>query len=270
MRHTRAEIPSDCAPSCCLPTPQMRPRRRRRGHAGGWPLCAASAPPARPPARPPEVDRDLAVLRERAPRRGAVHLADQHVEDAQAQQVVRLGAALRRGVGCRGAGADVNAGARSRRQQHRRQRRTVARRLLAPGPSRSCSLSHACPSRARTVVPFSRKPRASSARPRYASSSNQPSLVMRASSWMRLVATNGSSCGPRLRVRHWDTDAWRVGCCAGAPAAQASRAARLQAERQRQHPLPRHCCACCAWLVCHHGAPPARPPAPHVSRYVRK
>jgi len=50
-----------------------------------------------------------------------------------------------------------------------------------------------------TAVPFSRKFLASSASPRYASSSNQPSLVMRHSSWMREVATKGSRLGPRLQ-----------------------------------------------------------------------
>ena len=43
---------------------------------------------------PPKVDGNLAVLRERAASSGRVHFADQHVEDAQAQQVVRLGTAL--------------------------------------------------------------------------------------------------------------------------------------------------------------------------------
>lgn len=51
----------------------------------------------------------------------------------------------------------------------------------------------------RTEVPRSRKLRASSASARYPSSSNQPSLVIRHSSWMSEVATYGSSWGPRLR-----------------------------------------------------------------------
>lgn len=42
----------------------------------------------------PKVDGNLAVLRERAASGGRVHFADQHVEDAQAQQVVCLGTAL--------------------------------------------------------------------------------------------------------------------------------------------------------------------------------
>ena len=99
----------------------------------------------------------------------------------------------------------------------------------------------------RTAVPFSKKLRASSAKPRYASSSNQPSLVMRQSSWMRDVATNGSNWGPRLRGGGWlqvrehggGWVQWEEHCVSGPPLLNAL----LHSTRNNSHPhgemLPR-------------------------------